>query len=64
MKKVFASLVGASLVSLIAACGGGAAGPAVPDTPEGAAFTFRTSLMETIAWKMALLLLPRIRRSI
>lgn len=51
MRKVFASLVGVSLVSVLAGCGGGA-GPTVPDTPEGAAFTFRTSLMETIAWKM------------
>ena len=51
MRKVFATFVGASLVSILAACGG-PAGPTVPETPEGAAFTFRTSLMETIAWKM------------
>jgi len=52
MRKVFATFVGASLVSMLAACGGGAAGPTIPDTPEGAAFEFRSSLMKAIAWKM------------
>ncbi len=52
MRKFFATFVGASLVSLLAACGGGSTGPTIPDTPEGAAFQFRTSLMEAIAWKM------------
>lgn len=52
MKKVLATFVGVSLVSVLAACGGGATGPTIPDTPEGAAFEFRSSLMKTIAWKM------------
>jgi cytochrome c556 len=53
MKKLFATLLGATLVSTLAACGGGPAAPTIPDTPEGAAFEFRTSLMNTLAWKVA-----------
>jgi cytochrome c556 len=54
MKKIVTTLLGASLVSVLAACGGagGPAGPAIPDTPEGRAFEFRSSLMKTVAFKM------------
>jgi cytochrome c556 len=53
MKKLVATLLGVSLVSLLAACGGGGpAAPAVPDTPEGRAFAFRTGLMNAIQWKL------------
>jgi cytochrome c556 len=51
MKKLFATLLGASLVSMLAACGGTAQAP-VDDTPEGAAFKYRTSVMETVAYKV------------
>ena len=40
MKKLIATLLGALLVSGLAACGGGGAA-AIPDTPEGAAFEYR-----------------------
>jgi len=57
MKKIVATLLGVSVVSLFAvSCGGGggtsAQAPA-PDTPEQRAFTYRTSLMNTIAYKVA-----------
>jgi len=54
MKKLY-TLLGASVVPfLLISCGGGAAPQAtVPDTPEGAAFEFRTGLMEVIAYKVA-----------
>ena len=53
MKKIFATLLGASLVSLLAACGaGGGGGAEIPDTPEGAAFEYRHSVMEAIAYKV------------
>ena len=56
MKKLVATLLGASLISLLAACGGGAGGGAaadVPDTPEGRAFEYRVGVMHAIAWKVA-----------
>lgn len=53
MKKLFATLLSASLVSVLAACGGGGGGAEVPDTPEGRAFQFRTSVMETVSYKVA-----------
>jgi cytochrome c556 len=54
MKRLFATLLGASLVAGLASCGGGGMSTAeVPDTPEGAAFEFRGALMNTIAWKVA-----------
>ena len=54
MKRLFATLLVTTLVSTLAACGGGGmAAPEVPDTPEGRAFEFRTALMNTLAWKVA-----------
>jgi cytochrome c556 len=56
MKKLLATFVGASLVSILAACSGGggaAGGPTIPDTPEGRAFEFRSAVMKAIYWKMA-----------
>jgi cytochrome c556 len=54
MKKLIATLLGASLVSVIAACGGGGGGGAaeIPDTPEGQAYEFRHSIMEAVAFKV------------
>jgi len=54
MKKIY-TLLGASVVPfLLISCGGGAAPQAtVPDTPEGAAFQFRSHLMNVIAHKVA-----------
>ena len=52
MKKLIATLLGASLVSVLAACGGAGGGAEVPDTPEGQAFTYRTSVMEAVAYKV------------
>lgn len=52
MKKL-TTLLGVSLSAvLVASCGGGGAAPEVPDTPEGQAYEFRSSLMETIAYKV------------
>jgi len=52
MKKIIATLLGAAIVPFVlVSCGG--APPAPPDTPEYAAFEFRTGLMETIAYKVA-----------
>jgi cytochrome c556 len=52
MKKIFATLLGASLVPFaLVSCGGAPAEP--PDTPEYAAFEMRSGLMEAIAWKVA-----------
>jgi cytochrome c556 len=47
-------MLGASLVSTLAACGGagGGGGAATPDTPEGAAFEYRHSIMEAVAYKV------------
>ena len=53
MKKLFATVLGASLISLFAGCGGGGGGAEIPDTPEGQAFQYRTSVMETVAYKVA-----------
>jgi cytochrome c556 len=53
MKKIY-TLLGASVVPfLLISCGGAAPQATVPDTPEGAAFEFRTGLMEVIAYKVA-----------
>jgi cytochrome c556 len=53
MKKL-ATLLGASLVSLlVVACGGGGGTTAtVEDTPEGAAFQYRRGVMQAIAYKV------------
>jgi cytochrome c556 len=51
MKKLVTTLLGVSLVSLLAACGGTAEAP-VDDTPEGAAFQYRRSVMQSIAYKV------------
>ena len=53
MKKLFTTLLGASLISMLAACGGGGGSAAVDDSPEGQAFQYRTSVMESIAYKVA-----------
>jgi cytochrome c556 len=52
MKKLFATLVGAGTVSLLAACGGGGSQAAVDESPEGQAVTFRQANMEAIAYKV------------
>jgi len=52
MKKLIATLLGASLVCGLAACGGGGGGAEIPDTPEGAAFEYRHSVMEALAYKV------------
>jgi cytochrome c556 len=52
MKKLLTILLGASLVSTLAACGGGGGEAAVPDTPAGAAFEYRHSVMEAVAYKV------------
>jgi cytochrome c556 len=53
MKKLFATLLGAGFVSMLAACGAGGGGQAaVDDTPEGAAFQYRRSVMQSVAYKV------------
>jgi cytochrome c556 len=53
MNKLLTIVLGASLVSTLAACSGGAGGGAeAPDTPEGAAFEYRHSIMEAVAYKV------------
>jgi cytochrome c556 len=53
MKKL-TTLFGVSLASLlVVSCGGGTAQAPVDDSPEGAAFQFRTGVMEAIAYKVA-----------
>jgi cytochrome c556 len=53
MKKLFATVLGVSLVCGLAGCGGGGSGAAeIPDTPEGAAFEYRHSVMEALAFKV------------
>jgi cytochrome c556 len=51
MKKLFATLLGACLISTLAACGGTAQAPA-DDTPEGAAFQYRRAVMQSVAYKV------------
>jgi len=53
MKKLIATLFGVSLISVLSACGGaGGGGAEIPDTPEGQAFQYRTSVMEAVAYKV------------
>jgi cytochrome c556 len=52
MKKL-ATVLGASLVSsLLVACGGGGTGTPADETPESAAFQYRRSVMQSIAYKV------------
>jgi cytochrome c556 len=54
MKKLFVTLIGACLVSMLAACGaGGGDAAAVDDSPEGQAVQFRQSVMRSLAYKVA-----------
>ncbi|HJR70698.1 MAG TPA: cytochrome c [Gammaproteobacteria bacterium] len=53
MKKIVATLLGVSVIAFLAASCGGTTAEAPPDTPEFAAFQYRTSLMNTIAYKVA-----------
>jgi cytochrome c556 len=53
MKKLFAMLLGASLVSMLAACGAGGGAAPADDSPEGQAVQYRQSLMRSIAYKVA-----------
>jgi cytochrome c556 len=53
MKKLIATLLGVSFVSLLASCGGGTAQAPVDDSPEGQAFQYRRSVMQAIAYKVA-----------
>jgi cytochrome c556 len=52
--KTLATLLGASLVSLlVVSCGGGGGGAATAeDTPESAAFHYRQGVMQAIAYKV------------
>ncbi|HEY9183191.1 MAG TPA: cytochrome c [Gammaproteobacteria bacterium] len=53
MKKI-CTLLGASVVPfLLISCGGGAPQATIPETPEGAAFQFRSNLMNVLAYKVA-----------
>ncbi|HEX7236547.1 MAG TPA: cytochrome c [Gammaproteobacteria bacterium] len=51
MKKLVATLLGASLISVIAGCGGGGP-PPVDDSPAGQAVTYRQGVMESVAYKV------------
>ena len=53
MKKLFATLLGASLISLLAACGVGGGAAPVDDSPEGLAVQYRQSVMRSLAYKVA-----------
>jgi cytochrome c556 len=56
MKKIVATLLGVSVVPfLVISCGGTGGGTTAeaPDTPEQRAFVYRTSLMQTIQYKVA-----------
>jgi cytochrome c556 len=54
MKKLFATLLGASLISMLAACGaGGGDAAAVDDSPEGLAVQYRQSVMRSLGYKVA-----------
>jgi cytochrome c556 len=54
MKKFAVTLLGMSLVSLlVVSCGGSGGAGGEEDTPEMAAFHYRSGLMEAIAWKVA-----------
>jgi len=53
MKKLVATLLGVSFVSLLASCGGGGTAQApVDDSPEGQAFQYRRAVMQSIAYKV------------
>jgi cytochrome c556 len=52
MKNLFATLLGACLISTLAACGGGTAQAPADDTPEGAAFQYRRAVMQSVAYKV------------
>ncbi len=54
MKKLFVTLLGACLVSMLAACGAGGGGDAaVDDSPEGLAVQYRQSVMRSLGYKVA-----------
>jgi cytochrome c556 len=52
MKKLVATLLGVSFVSLLASCGGGTAQAPVDDSPEGQAFQYRRAVMQAVAYKV------------
>jgi cytochrome c556 len=52
MKKLVATLLGVSFVSLLASCGGGTAQAPVDDSPEGQAFQYRRGVMQAVQYKM------------
>lgn len=53
MKKLVATLLGVSFVSLLASCGGGGTAQApVDDSPAGQAFQYRRAVMQSIAYKV------------
>ena len=53
MKKLFATLVGASLVAVLAACGAGGGAAPADDSPEGLAVQYRQSVMRSLGYKVA-----------
>src|SRR5688572_18856287 len=54
MKKLFVTLLGACLVSMLAACGAGGGGEAaVDDSPEGLAVQYRQAVMRSLGYKVA-----------
>jgi len=53
MKKLFATLLGASLVSMLVACGAGGGAAPADDSPEGQAVQFRQDVMRSLGYKVA-----------
>jgi cytochrome c556 len=51
MKKLFATLLSASLISVLG-CAGGGGEAAVDDSPEGQAFQYRRAVMQSVAYKV------------